>query len=55
MLGKTEFTQGKLPYQGHIYPDGTCYSAKEVAAILFPDGCTGKAEDAAAQAGFKVR
>ena len=55
MLGKTEFTQGKQPYQGHISPDGTCYSAQEVAAILFPNGCTGNAEDAAAQAGFKAK
>ncbi len=54
MLGKTQFTQGRRPYQGHIYPDGTCYSAKEVAAILSPSGYTGSAEEVAAKAGFKV-
>ena len=54
MLGRTQFTEGKRPYQGHIYPDGSCYSAKEVAAILEPNGYTGAAEDVVAQAGFKI-
>ncbi|MEI7900372.1 MAG: cellulase family glycosylhydrolase [bacterium] len=54
MLGKTQFTQGRRPYQGHIYPDGTCYSAKEVAAILSPEGYTGSVEEVIAKAGFKV-
>ena len=41
MLGKTQFTGGSAPYQGHIYPDGTCRSVREVAAILCPEGYTG--------------
>ncbi len=54
MLGKTQFSQGRRPYQGHLYSDGTCYSAKEVAAVLCPEGYTGSAEDVAAKAGFKL-
>lgn len=54
MLGKTQFTQGQKPYQGHIYPDGTCYSAKEVATILYPEGYSGSAEKIASEAGFKI-
>jgi len=54
MIGRTQFSQGTKPYQGHIYPDGTCYSAKEVAAILCPEGYVGSAEEVAANAGFKV-
>ena len=55
MLGETQFTQGKLPYQGHVYPDGTVRSASEAAAILHPEGFGGNAGDVAAAAGFKVR
>jgi len=54
MIGSTQFSQGRRPYQGHIYPDGTCYSAKEVAAILCPEGHSGSAEEIAEKAGFKV-
>ena len=55
MLGKTQFTQGKSPYQGHIYPDGTCYSTREVGAILRPEGFVGNVDDIAAAAGFTLR
>lgn len=54
MIGSTQFSQGRRPYQGHIYPDGTCYSAKEVATILCPEGYAGSAEEVIAKAGFKV-
>lgn len=54
MIGSTQFSQGKRPYQGHIYPDGTCYSVNEVAAILHPGGHAGNATNTAAAAGFKV-
>jgi hypothetical protein len=54
MIGKTTWSQGKLPYQGHLYPDGTCFSAKEVAAILNPEGFTGDATEIARKAGFEV-
>jgi hypothetical protein len=54
MIGSTQFTQGRVPYQGHIYPDGTCFSADEIAAILVPQGANGDAVSIAAQAGFHV-
>jgi len=54
MLGKTQFSQGRRPYQGHLYPDGTCYSAKEVAAILCPEGYTEAPEVVAERAGFRI-
>ena len=34
MLGKTQFSQGAVPYQGVIYPDGTCFDAGEIALIM---------------------
>ena len=55
MLGKTQFTGGSAPYQGHIYPDGTCRSVHEVAAILHPEGYTGDPREIAAKAGFRPR
>jgi hypothetical protein len=55
MLGKTQFTQGSAPYQGHIYPDGTCRSVREVAAILHPEGYESDPHAIAAQAGFRPR
>ncbi len=55
MLGKSQFAQGKLPYQGHIHPDGTVYSPSEVSAILRPEGFKGNADDIAATAGFKLQ
>lgn len=30
MLGKTQFSRMVFPYQGLIYPDGTCFDASEV-------------------------
>ena len=54
MIGRTQFTQGERPYQGHIYPDGTCYSARDIAAILHPGGYEGDPEQIAAEAGFTV-
>jgi predicted GH43/DUF377 family glycosyl hydrolase len=54
MIGSTRFSQGKVPYQGHIYPDGTCFSAAEVAIILNPEGFTGDATEIARKAGFEV-
>jgi hypothetical protein len=54
MIGNTQFTRGRIPFQGHIYPDGTCYSAAEVAAILYPRGYDGKAEELAGAAGFCI-
>lgn len=54
MIGSTQFSQGRIPYQGHIYPDGTCFSAAEVAAILNPGGYEGDAAAIAAAAGFRV-
>ena len=55
MLGKTQFTGGSAPYQGHIYPDGTCRSVREVAAILHPEGYAGDPREIAAEAGFRPR
>ena len=55
MIGKTQFSQGSAPYQGHIYPDGTCRSVREVAAILHPEGYTGDPRGIAADAGFHPR
>jgi hypothetical protein len=59
MLGITQFAtvpyKGFAPYQGHIYPDGTCYSVTEVAAILYPEGYTGDPGEIAAKAGFRPR
>ena len=55
MLGKTQFTGGIAPYQGHIYPDGSCRSVREVAAILHPEGYTGDPREIAAKAGFRPR
>ena len=54
MIGSSQFSQGRKPYQGHIYPDGTCYSVKEVAAILQPAGYSESPEEVAAKAGFKL-
>ena len=34
MLGKTQFSREDPPYQGLIYPDGTCYDAQEVARLM---------------------
>lgn len=34
MLGKTQFSREDPPYQGLIYPDGTCYDAQEVACVM---------------------
>jgi hypothetical protein len=34
MIGRTQFSQGPYPYQGLVYPDGTCLDAGEVAAVL---------------------
>ncbi len=36
MIGRTQFTQGATPYQGVIYPDGTCFDAAEVMHIVHP-------------------
>lgn len=36
MIGRTQFSQGPTPYQGVIYPDGTCFDAAEVMHIAFP-------------------
>lgn len=55
MIGKTQFSQGSAPYQGHIYPDGTCRSVREVAAILHPGGYTDDPRRIAADAGFRPR
>jgi predicted GH43/DUF377 family glycosyl hydrolase len=54
MIGSTQFSQGRMPYQGHIYPDGKCFSVMEVAAILNPDGVKENAEEIARNAGFVV-
>lgn len=54
MIGSTQFSQGRMPYQGHIYPDGKCFSVKEVAAILNPEGVKGDAEQIARNAGFTI-
>ncbi len=55
MIGKTQFSQGSAPYQGHIYPDGTCRSVREAAAILHPEGYAGDPREIAAKAGFRPR
>lgn len=52
MIGSTQFSLGRLPYQGHIYPDGTCFSVTEVAAILNPGGVQGNSGEIARNAGF---
>jgi len=36
MIGRTQFSQGPTPYQGVIYPDGTCFDAAEVMHIAYP-------------------
>jgi hypothetical protein len=54
MIGSTQFSQGRMPYQGHIYPDGKCFSATEVAAILNPEGIKGAVEEISRNAGFTV-
>lgn len=59
MIGNTEFSMERKPYlgvpfQGHIYPDGTCFLPSEIAAILNPEGFTGNATEIARQAGFEV-
>jgi hypothetical protein len=54
MIGSTRFSQGRIPYQGHLYPDGTCFAATEVAAILHPEGCSGDPVEIARKAGFEV-
>lgn len=54
MIGKTQFSQGRIPYQGHIYPDGTCFSAEEVATILNPGGYQGDPVAIAREAGFEI-
>jgi hypothetical protein len=54
MIGSTQFTQGRIPYQGHVYPDGTVFASAEVAAILNPAGYTGSADAIAAAAGFRT-
>jgi hypothetical protein len=41
MIGRTQFSQGAAPYQGLLYPDGTCLNVAEVAAVA------GVGEDAA--------
>lgn len=33
MIGRTQFTEGAYPYQGLVYPDGTCLDAGEVASV----------------------
>ena len=33
MIGRTQFAEGAFPYQGLVYPDGTCLDADEVAAV----------------------
>ena len=33
MLGKTQFSRAAFPYQGLVYPDGTCFDAREVALV----------------------
>ena len=55
MLGKSQFSQSSAPFQGHIYPDGTCRSVREVAAIVHPEGYTGDPREIAAKAGFQPR
>ena len=40
MIGRTQFTQGVTPYQGVVYPNGTCLDATEVMHIVHP-GQTG--------------
>ena len=32
-IGSTQFSQGRMPFQGHLYPDGKSFSVTEVAAI----------------------
>ena len=33
MIGRTQFSKGPTPYQGVIYPDGTCFDAAEEMLI----------------------
>jgi len=33
MLGQTQFSRAAFPYQGLIYPDGTCFDVREVALV----------------------
>jgi hypothetical protein len=33
MLGKTQFSRTAFPYQGLIYPDGTCFDVREAALV----------------------
>ena len=53
MIGRTQFAEGAFPYQGLVYPDGTCLDADEVAAVagvseeaarrMFPERRSGSA------------
>ena len=55
MIGRTQFTQGATPYQGVIYPDGTCFDAAEVMHIVYP-GRTGlEPKQVAAEVGLPQR
>jgi hypothetical protein len=54
MIGSTQFTQGRVPYQGHVYPDGGCFSLTEVASILDPENLKDDAERIALNAGFRI-
>jgi hypothetical protein len=66
MLGKTQFSRAVFPYQGLVYPDGTCFDAREVALVagvgveeaqkLFPQRARPKLEeDGMTFAGFWTR
>jgi len=33
MIGRTQFSRGAYPYQGLVYPDGTCLDAHEIAHV----------------------
>ncbi len=57
MIGSTQFAEEKtrypgIPFQGNLYPDGTCFLPSELAAILNPEGFTGDAAEIARKAGF---
>lgn len=55
MIGRSQFTRGATPYQGVIYPDGTCFDAAEVTEIVYP-GQTGlEAKRVAAEIGLPQR
>ena len=55
MIGRTQFSQGPTPYQGVIYPDGTCFDAAEVMLIASHGQQVQQPRQAARELGLPAR